>query len=203
MTISAIPLETTVRDAQDASCEVDRDRDVRDLVQRGQVKAAVCLLMKRYGKAIYRYCRVQLRDPGLAEDVQQEVFLAALRDVPRFVGRGALKSWLFSIAHHRAIDAGRKRCRSPTCVPIAEAMELADLGVPADEACDDARLYAALFAELAVLPDDLRSVILLRFQQGMSFEDIGRALSMKPGTLAARVAREMPKLRERIEARLR
>lgn len=199
---SALPFDTTVRDAEDASSEVDRDRDVRNLVQRGDVSAAACLLMKRHGRGIYRYCRMQLRDPALAEDVQQEVFVAVLHDLPRFLGRGTLKSWLFSIAHHRAIDAGRKRRRSEVCVPLAAAAELPDPADAPDQACDDARLRAALLAELAALPDKLRSLILLRFQQGMSFEEIGRGLGTKPGTLAARVTREMPKLRKRIEARL-
>src|SRR5262245_18850585 len=43
----------------------DRDNDVCDLVLRGDLRAALCCLMQRHGKAVYRYCRAQLRDPAL------------------------------------------------------------------------------------------------------------------------------------------
>jgi RNA polymerase sigma-70 factor (ECF subfamily) len=203
MTTPAIPFDTTLADARDASPEMDRDSDVLDLVLRGEMEVALCCLMQRYGRAIYRYCCEQLRDPALAEDVQQQVFIAAFRDLAKFRGSGTLRAWLFRIAYHRVIDAARVRARSPAGVSVGEAAEVADPRAPADEACDDERLRAALVAELAELPEHLRCAILLRFQQGMSFEEIARILGEKPGTLSARVLRAMPVLRERIEARLR
>lgn len=203
MTTSAIPFDTTQADAQDAPPEVDRDRDVRDLVLRGEVQAALCCLMQRHGRPIYRYCCEQLRDAALAADVQQQVFIAAFRDLAKFGGRGTLRSWLFRIAYHRVIDAARVRARSPVCASVTDAAEVADTRLLADEACDDERLRAALVAELAELPEHVRSAVLLRYQQGMSFEDMARISGEKPGTLSARVSRAMPMLRERIEARLR
>jgi RNA polymerase sigma-70 factor (ECF subfamily) len=203
MMTSAIPFDTTLAGAQGASPEVDRDRDLRGLVLRGEIHAVLCCLMQRHGTAIYRYCCEQLRDPVLAADVQQQVFIAAFRDLPQFCGRGTLRSWLFRIAYHRAIDAARARARSPACGSVSEAAELADPRLAPDEACDDQRLHAALVAEIEELPEPLRSLILLRFQLGMSFEEMARIFGEKPGTLSIRVLRAMPGLRERIEARLR
>lgn len=203
MTTSEIPFDTIQVDARDASPGVDRDSDVRDLVLRLELRAALCCLMQRHGKAIYRYCREQLRDPVLAEDVQQQVFIAAFRDLATFSGRGTPRSWLFGIAYHRVIDAARVRGRSPACSSVTEAAEVADPRLLADEACDDERLRAALVAELAELPERTRGAILLHYQQGMSFEEMARICGEKPGTLSARVSRAMPALRERIEARLR
>jgi RNA polymerase sigma-70 factor (ECF subfamily) len=202
MMTSAIPFDMTLVDARDASPDVDRDSDIRTLVARGKLDAALCCLMRRYGTAIHRYCCVQLRDPVLAADVRQQVFIAAFRDLTTFSGRGTVRSWLFRIAFHRVIDAARVRTRSPACAPIGDAAEVADPRLLPDEACDDQRLRAALVAELAELPERTCSAILLRFQQGMSFEEMARIFGEKPGTLATRVSRAMPELRARIEARL-
>jgi RNA polymerase sigma-70 factor, ECF subfamily len=203
MTTSAIPFDATLADARDASRDVDRDSDIRDLALRGELEAALRRLMQRHGRAIYRYCCGQLRDRELAADVQQQVFIAAFRDLATFRGRGSLRSWLFGIAYHRVIDAARARARSPACGSVSAAAEVVDPRLLPDEACDDQRLRAALVAELAELPERLRSAILLRFQQGMSFEEMAPILGEKPGTLSARVLRAMPALRARIEARLR
>ncbi|HEX8111977.1 MAG TPA: RNA polymerase sigma factor [Kofleriaceae bacterium] len=193
----------TLADARDASPEVDRDSDVRDLVRRGEMQAALCRLMRRHGRPIYRYCCEQLRDPELAADVHQQVFIAAFRDLEKFRGRGTLRSWLFGIAYHRVIDAARARARSLAWISVTEAAKVADPRPPVDQACDDERLHAALVAELADLPAHVRSAILLHYQQGMSFESMARISGEKAGTLSARVMRAMPVLRERIEARLR
>jgi RNA polymerase sigma-70 factor (ECF subfamily) len=202
MTTSSIPFDVTQADAHDALHEVDRDCEVRDLIRRGKLQPALCGLMQRHGKAIYRYCCEQLRDPILAEDVQQQVFLAAYRDLTTFKGRGTLRSWLFGIAYHRVIDAARVRDRARAHVPVTEATEVSDTRTPADEGCDDERLRAALVIELEALPMHVRGAILLRYQHGMSFEEIAQITGEKPGTLSARVSRAMRTLRERIEARL-
>jgi RNA polymerase sigma-70 factor, ECF subfamily len=202
MTTSSITFDTTQADAHGTSHAVDLDSEVRDLVRHGELRAALCRLMQRHGAAVYRYCREQLRDPVLAEDVQQQVFIAAYCDLSTFSGRGTLRSWLFGIAHHRVIDAARARGRSPAFVSITKAAEVVDPCVPADEACDDERLRAALVVELAALPVHTRSAILLRYQHGMSFEEMAQISGEKPGTLSARVSRAIRVLRERIEARL-
>lgn len=202
MTISVIPFDTTLAAARDASSAVDRDSDLRALVLRGEFAVALPCLMQRYGRAIYRYCRQQLRDRALADDVNQQVFIQAFRDLPAFRGRGTLRSWLFRIAHNRAIDAARARSRSPAPAPEGAAAEIADPRLLPDEACDERRLHAALEATLAELPLRLRSAILMRFHHGMSFEEMAPIFGEKSGTLSARVMREMPRLRERIEARL-
>lgn len=202
MTISVITFDTILADARDASPAVDRDSDLRALVLRGEFAVALRCLMRRHGKAIYRYCCQLLRDPALADDVNQQVFIQAFRDLPTFRGRGTLRSWLFRIAHNRAIDAARARRRSPSQAPVGAAAEIADPRLLPDEACDEQRLHAALVAALEELPVRVRSAILMRFHHGMSFEEMAPIFGEKSGTLSARVMREMPRLRVRIEARL-
>ncbi|HEX7842192.1 MAG TPA: sigma factor-like helix-turn-helix DNA-binding protein, partial [Kofleriaceae bacterium] len=68
------------------------------------------------------------------------------------------------------------------------------------EALDVRRLREALAISLGELDDQVRTAILLRYQQGFTFEEMAEICGEKPGTLAARVARAMPRLRARIEA---
>jgi RNA polymerase sigma-70 factor (ECF subfamily) len=90
----------------------DPDRDVRGLVGAGDVRGALHHLMRRHGAAVYRYCREALRDGALADDVHQQVFIEAFRDLPRFEGRSTVRAWLLAIARNRVLDAVRARSRA-------------------------------------------------------------------------------------------
>jgi RNA polymerase sigma-70 factor (ECF subfamily) len=180
----------------------DPDGDLRELVHRGDRAGAVHHLMQRHGPAVYRYCRVALRDAALAEDVHQQVFVEAFRDLPRFAGRSTLRIWLFSIARHRVLDAAKKRRRAANSVDEILAAEVADPRPLATESIDDARLRAALLASLAELDARTRTTLLLRYQQGFSFTEMAAICGEKPSTLNARVVRALPQLRRAIEARL-
>ncbi|HET7506409.1 MAG TPA: RNA polymerase sigma factor [Kofleriaceae bacterium] len=185
-----------------AADRVDPDHDVLALVAAGEVAAALRHLMHRHGKAVYRYCREALRDPALADDVHQQVFIQAFRDLPRFRGRSKLRTWLFAIARNRVLDAVKVRKRAQAHLDEADLLGVPDARPPVDHALDDARLHAALIASVADLGDDVRTTVLLRYQQGFSFDEMGEIFGEKPGTLHARVARAMPVLRAGIEARL-
>jgi len=181
--------------------DADPDSDVVDLVANNDMTAALRLLMQRHGSAVYRYCREALRDAALADDVQQHVFIQAFRDLPKFRRQSTVRTWLFSIARHRALDAAKARRRS-----LARLESEVPSGVPAPgplpgEAIDDRRLEEALVACLAQLPVPVRHAVLLRFQQGFTFEDMAVVCGEKPGTLQAKVARALPQLRACIEHR--
>jgi RNA polymerase sigma-70 factor (ECF subfamily) len=182
---------------------VDPDDDVRRLVERGERHAALRLLMSRHGDAVYRYCREALGgDAALADDVHQQIFIEAHRDLPQFAGRSKLRTWLFGIARHRILDAAKARHRrSSHLADNDQVVSVADPHPGADERLDDARLHAALAGCLAQLGEAIRVAVLLRYQQGFSFEDMAEVCHEKPGTLQARVARALPALKLCIEAR--
>ena len=180
----------------------DPDGDLLALAHRGDTAAALCGLMRRHGAAIYRYCRAGLRDAALAEDIHQQVFLAAFVDLPRFAGRSTLRVWLFAIARHRLLDAGRRRRRAPSRDDDARAGDLPDPRPPAGEALDAARLREALIASLDELSDRTRTAVLLRYQQGFTYDEISAICHESTSTLHARVTRALPALRAAIEARL-
>ncbi|HEX7838625.1 MAG TPA: sigma-70 family RNA polymerase sigma factor [Kofleriaceae bacterium] len=173
-----------------------------ELASKGDITGALHRLMQRHGAAVYRYSREALRDDALADDVHQQVFTEAFRDLPRFAGRSSVRVWLFAIARHRVLDAVKQRRRTRDRFADLEAVDPPDLGRSAVDMVDDARLYEALAASIAELDEPSRTAVLLRYQQGFTFDDMADICGEKAGTLHARVARALPRLRRAIQARL-
>lgn len=180
----------------------DPDRDVLELIAAGDTRGALRRLMLRHGDSVYRYCRQALRDPELAEDVRQQVFMEVFRDLPKFSGRATLRTWLFSIARHRVLDAAKRRRRSEARVQEREHAELATMGDPRPSPAESLELRRALEASLAALGDDERTTVLLRLQLGFSFQEIAELCGASPGAHHARMVRALPQLRQRIQSRI-
>jgi RNA polymerase sigma-70 factor, ECF subfamily len=184
----------------------DPDRDILLLIPRGgdAVRStALGLLMRRHGTAVYRFCREELHDATLADDVHQQIFIEAHRDLPRFGGRSTLRTWLFGIARHRVLDAAKSRRRAAAHIEEDDTADAPDPSPPPSEQLDEARLQQALVGCLAGLGAHVRSALLLRYQQGFTFDEMAQVCDEKPGTLQARVMRALPILRACIEARTR
>ena len=181
----------------------DPDGDIIALIDRGDEDRAVRQLFVRHGPAVLRYCRDSLRDDALADDVQQQVFIEAFRDLRNFQRRASMKVWLLAIARHRVLDAAKKRRSARNYFAEGAALTDAADGAPTPgEALDDARLLEALLASVDELPDSTRMAVLLHYQHGLTFAEIARLCRERPGTPCARVARALPLLRRRIEAHL-
>jgi RNA polymerase sigma factor (sigma-70 family) len=120
-----------------------------------------------------------------AEDVLSEVFLQVARDIATFDGeeRG-FRSWVFTIAHHRLIDARRHSARRP----VDLAAEPPEPGERADDAADEALNRIGIEEVnrvLATLSEDQRAVLLLRIVGDLSIEDVARAIGKRPGAVKA------------------
>jgi RNA polymerase sigma factor (sigma-70 family) len=179
----------------------DPDSDVLDLVAQGDMKGALRRLMERYGRAVYRYCRQELHDRTLADDVHQQVFLHAHRDLARFSRRSTVKTWLFAIARNRVLDAAKSRRRGQAHIESDDATAVPDLRPSAGERIDEHRLFEALAQCFERQPEHIRLALLLRYQQGFTYEDMAEVCGEKAGTLQAQVSRALPVLRECIERR--
>jgi RNA polymerase sigma-70 factor (ECF subfamily) len=184
---------------------VDRvDRDIEDQVksalERGDTNLALEVLMEAYGNAVYRYCYRMMRNADDAEDVRQITFLQAFKDCRAFQGKSSIRAWLFGITYHRCIDALKTRRRKiDVCDPIDEIEDPVDLAPgPADEAHSRQR-RTRLGECLDELDPDVRSAVLLRYQQGFSYPEMTALSGVHPATLQARVTRAMPLLRQCLE----
>ena len=179
----------------------DPDRDIVAQIDRGELAAALTSLMRRHGTAVYRYCREELHDRTLADDVHQQIFIQAHRDLVRFAARSTLRTWLFAIARHRVLDAAKSRRRAQAHIEEDDTADTPDPSPPPGERLDEARLQQALIACLRELGEHIRGTLVLRYQSGFTFEELATIFGDKPGTLQARVMRALPLLRTCIEAR--
>src|SRR3954454_12201229 len=119
------------------------------------------------------------------EDVLSEVFLQVARDISRFEGEEpGFRSWVFTIAHHRLIDARRHSARRPLDLS-AEPPEPSER---ADDAAEEALARIGIeevHRVLAAISDEQRAVLLLRVLADMSIDDVARAVGKRPGAVKA------------------
>jgi len=179
----------------------DPDQDIIALIERRDHAGALTTLMRRHGVAVYRYCREELHDRTLADDVHQQIFIQAHRDLDRFASRSTLRTWLFAIARHRVLDAAKSRRRAQAHIEEDDTADTPDPSPPPGERLDEARLQYALIECLRKLGEHVRGTLVLRYQQGLTFEELAVVFGQKPGTLQARVMRALPVLRACIEAK--
>lgn len=201
-TVETPPEKTSERPNERAAvgATAGADADVREHIARGDLERALQLLMQRHGEALYRYCCTALESEALADDVLQRVFIEAYRDLRSYSGRSTLRAWLFGITRHRVLDEKRSVQRAAA---RSQPLKLSapDQQPSAPERIDDEQLRQALVGCLGEVGEHVRNALLLRYQQGFSFEEMAQVCNEKPGTLQARVARALPVLRSCIEGR--
>lgn len=174
--------------------------DIESAIRRGELRVALARIDERYGAALYRFVRNLMGADDVSDDVYQTVLIEAYRDLESFGGRSSLRTWLFSIARHRCLDALKaNRRRAARFESTDDAPEVADLRPRVDERMSDEQVLAALARCLDQLPPELRMVLLLCFQEGFGYDDIARITRLRNETLRARVSRAMPALRACIE----
>ncbi len=173
---------------------------IAEAAAQGDFEGALELLMDRYGDAVYRFCRQMTRDSALADDVHQLTFVQAFRALPRFEGRSTFKTWLYSIARHRCLDALKARRRWSARFELVEELpEVEDAAESPHSAVEQRSLATILERCLERIAPKIREAVLLRFQAGLSFPEMSDALGDRAPTLQARVARALPVLKGCLE----
>ena len=166
-------------------------------------------IVERHQDQVYRLVLRMVRDPGVAEDVAQETFLKAYRALGSYDPQWKLGSWLLKIAHNATIDHLRRQ-RLDTR-PLETAADddapslldvLADEAEPGPEALTRGRALARdLRAAVDTLDPAYRELILLRFQEGLAYQDIADATGLPLGTVKVRLHRGRKRLADLIAAR--
>jgi RNA polymerase sigma factor (sigma-70 family) len=151
-------------------------------------------IYRTYAPAVLGYLRSQ--GAPSPEDLLGEVFVSVVRDIGRFAGsRDAFRGWLFRIAQNRLIDARRAEQRRP----VRSDHDPADLPEPAAPARDvDGDDTIAL---LAVLPDDQRAVLYLRFVLDLSQQEVAAILGKRVGAVKMLQRRGQDRLAKELETR--
>lgn len=153
-------------------------------------------LYRELAPAVLGYLRTQ-RVPD-AEDALGEVFLNVARDLRRFSGdRAALRRWVFSIAHNRAMDAHRRASRNRSTLE-AELADAAARGAGGVAPSPPEPLDPALVAALDLLSPDQREVVVLRFVADLPLEAVARITRRKVGAVKALQHRGLENLRKAV-----
>jgi RNA polymerase sigma-70 factor (ECF subfamily) len=185
------------RDGREPAAEpVERsDLELVRRVQRGE-RGAFDLLVLRYQNKVVKLVARLLRDPAEAEDVAQEAFVKAYRAIGSFRGDSAFYTWLYRIAVNTARNTMASRQRRPLDYE-AELSESEQSVVESRMRHGDTPEAAALSEEIHLtvnraveaLPEDLRTAIILREIEGLSYEEIAEAMDCPVGTVRSRIFR--------------
>ncbi len=168
---------------------------------------AVRVLVARHNQRLFRVARGVLRDDAEAEDVVQETYVRAFTRLDGFRGEAALTTWLTRIALNEAL--GRLRRRRPQVgLAVLDALAEGDGIVVAinpptpqpDSEAGRAQVRAVLEAAIDRLPEIFRVVFVMRDIEGLSAEETGRLLGVRPETVKTRLHRARRQLRRSLEA---
>jgi RNA polymerase sigma-70 factor (ECF subfamily) len=162
------------------------------------------------------WCSVNriLNNPSHADDVVQEAFVKAFREVDRFQGQSQIGTWLYRIAVNQALDFVRKRQRRERWLSFLSPFRdpgddgalpaLPDRPVPAESSSELERadLREHLFAAMAELSPEHRAVVQLRLVEEHSLAETSEILGCKEGTVNSRLHYACEHLRRKLKARI-
>jgi len=184
----------------------DRAAD-EELVARAQAgdKRAFDLLVLKYQQKVAGLIARYLRDPNEVLDVTQEAFIKAYRALAGFRGESAFYTWLYRIAINAAknhlVARGRRPPGEDLETEVAEQLEsggrLREVGTPEGHLLSE-EIAQTVHEALEALPEDLRTAIVLRELEGLSYEEIALAMDCPIGTVRSRIFRA----RDAIDKRL-
>jgi len=185
--------------------EAQVDQLLVERVQKGD-KLAFDLLINKYQHRIVSLVARYVNDQAEALDVAQEAFIKAYRALGNFRGDSAFYTWLYRIAINTAKNwlVAQKRRPPASDIDAVDAEQydvdsrLKDKGTPENELLRE-EIRQTVYSTIAELPEDLRTAIVLREMEGMSYEEIATTMECPIGTVRSRIFRA----REAIDEKLR
>lgn len=172
------------------------DRELIEACQRGE-DDAFALLFEAHRDRVYSIALRFSGERGAALDIAQDTFLKLMSCIQDFRGEASFESWLYKLVVNRCLDHQRRSHRL-----FAAARDLLDSLYPPRETV----LHELLRAEMQTriqrvvgsLPPDQRIVVVLRYTEGLSYEEIAEILGCAPGTVASRLNRAHKVLERRL-----
>jgi RNA polymerase sigma-70 factor (ECF subfamily) len=152
-------------------------------------------LLRRHQTMVYSIALRITGERGSAEDVAQDVFLQLYRHLNGLESETHVVWWLRKVAAHRAIDAARRSARLPQT-------DLDAIDLPGKSGNGDALLTRHLERLVAQLPEQMRAVIVLRYQEDLMPAEIAQILEMPVATVKSNLQRGLHLLRHETERTL-
>ena len=174
----------------------ETDKSVIEACQRGE-SDAFRALFERYKDKVYTVALRFSGDPHMAQDIAQETFLKLFASIATFRGASSFESWLYRLVVNACFDQKRKTRR---IMPLIEDfLEL--MHAPGGSALDDllrAEMSGHLRSVIDDLPPEQRILVVLRYSQGLSYEELADVLGCSTGTIASRLNRVHTVLERRL-----
>jgi RNA polymerase sigma-70 factor (ECF subfamily) len=185
--------------------EAKVDQLLVERVQKGD-KRAFDLLIQKYQHRIVSLVSRYVSDHAEAQDVAQEAFIKAYRAIKRFRGDSAFYTWLYRIAINTAKNWIVAKNRRPPSSDIdatdaeqyAISSRLRETSTPESELLRE-EIEHTVFDTIAKLPEDLRTAIMLREMDGMSYEEIAITMECPIGTVRSRIFRAREAIDEKLK----
>lgn len=185
--------------------EAQVDQLLVERVQKGD-KKAFDLLISKYQHRIISLVTRYVSDQAEALDVSQEAFIKAYRAIDRFRGDSAFYTWLYRIAINTAKNwlVAKKRRPPASDIDAADAEQysmdsrLKEQGTPENELMRE-EIRRTVYETIAELPEDLRTAIMLREMEGMSYEEIAVTMDCPIGTVRSRIFRAREAIDEQLK----
>ena len=185
------------------------DKQLVKRVQKGD-KGAFDLLVLKYQHKIVNLVMRYVRDPEMALDITQDAFIKAYRALPRFRGDSAFYTWLYRIAVNTAKNYLAAQRRRPMDIELdLQDPEQYDLHAKLKETDTPEavtishEVQKTLERAIAALPEDLRTAIVLRELDGMSYEEIAQTMDCPVGTVRSRIFRARDAIGKKVGAVIR
>lgn len=180
------------------------DPEVLERIRAGE-SALFEVLVRRYNRRLFRTAWSILLDEEEAEDVIQDAYVRAFRNLHRFEGRAAFSTWLTRIAVHEASARRRKRRREVSLeamdAPARERLLAASVETPAsaEDQAYNRELRGVLLRAVATLPEEYRLVFVLREVERLRHREIAQALGVSVAATKVRHFRAKRRLRRELE----
>ncbi|MFO0847504.1 MAG: sigma-70 family RNA polymerase sigma factor [Gemmataceae bacterium] len=182
----------------------DADSVLAERAKAGD-RAAFEELVRRTGRLVFARLYLDTGDPHRADDIAQDTYLLAWRQLRTLHDPTGFRPWLLTIAHRAMLDAARRTARRARLAPPAAAGALDTVhaaGADPEQAARQEEARRAVLEALRSLPDEYRLPLSLRYLAGADYDAIGTQLGLTNGSLRGLLHRGLKLLRERLPASL-
>ena len=161
--------------------------DEPELIRRIAAKdrRAFETLYQRYVQRLHRYLSRQIQSAELTEEVLDDVMLVIWQSAARYNGTSRVSTWIFGIAHHKALKAWARLASRPAGTPLTD--DEAESGEGPEDATMRGELDRLLAKSLAALSPEQRAVVELTFYHGRSYQEIAEITRAPVNTVKTRM----------------
>jgi RNA polymerase sigma-70 factor (ECF subfamily) len=193
----------TLAQPAEVPLQAKSDEVLITLVHQGE-HAAFRVLVERYQERIRNLIYSIFHEPGVVDDLSQEVFIKAYEALHQFRFQSSFYTWLYRIAVNKSRDELRKR-KVRRWFSLQSMMESSDKELAAKIVAEpqDNELQELLAAGLKSLPEKYRIAVILKDVDGFSYEEIAEIMECEIGTVKSRLSRARAMLRKILEPLLK